>query len=322
MTSSKKRTPKSRMPRHFLDIDKLDAKTLRALLDDATRRKRGRKKGLPKGMPDADAPLKGHMLALIFEKPSTRTRVSFAMAMQQLGGNSFVLNGGETQLGRGETIADTAQVLSRYVDGILLRTSAHENLLELAAHADIAVINGLTDQSHPCQLMADVMTFEEHRGPIKDRVIAWIGDGNNVATSWIHGAPKFGYELRLACPRAYAPDPELLKWASAQGAKVSLTTDARKAVKGAHCVVTDTWFSMGQKKDKARLTSLQPYQVNRAMMAQAAKDAIFMHCLPAHRGEEVEAQVIDGPQSVVSDEAENRLHVQKAILTWCLRTTI
>jgi ornithine carbamoyltransferase len=307
--------------RHFLDIDQLDSASLRRLVDSAIARKKARNNSA-KGGSDADAPLRGRMLALIFEKPSTRTRVSFTMAMQQLGGSSFVLNGEETQLGRGETIADTAQVLSRYVDGLVLRTSAHDNLLKLAENADVPVINGLTDQSHPCQLIADIMTFEEHCGPIGGRRIAWLGDGNNVAASWIHSAVRFDFELRLACPLVHRPPAALLRWAKKAGGNIMLAKNALQAADGADCVVTDTWFSMGQKKERKRRAALKPYQVNKRVMQAASRDAIFMHCLPAHRGEEVSADVIDGPQSVVNDEAENRLHAQKAILNWCFSATV
>ena len=241
--------------------------------------------------------------------------------MRQRGGQTVNLGSDEMQLGRGETVADTARVLSRYVDAIMIRTGAHGKLLELAEYADVPVINGLTDTSHPCQLMADVMTFEEHRGPIKGHTVAWCGDGNNVATSWIHAAAQFGFELRLACPDELAPDAEALRWARDQGATVNVTQDAFAAVEGAACVVADTWVSMGDKDAENRHNLLVPYQVNEKLMAVAANDALFMHCLPAHRGEEVSDGVIDGPQSVVFDEAENRLHAQKGVLAWCLGQT-
>ncbi|MGE5261706.1 MAG: ornithine carbamoyltransferase [Actinomycetota bacterium] len=300
-------------PKHFLDIDALDAKTLRAIIDDAAAIKRKRKRGrVPKG------PGQGAVLAMIFEKPSTRTRVSFEVAMHELGGTSVVLDPQDMQLGRGETIADTARVLSRYVDAIMLRTGPHATLTELAAHASVPVINGLTCRSHPCQVMADVMTFEELKGPIKGRTIAWIGDTNNVATSWVHAAARFGFTLKVACPKEFAPSPELLAWANAQGAKIEVGEDKIQAAHHADCVVTDVWVSMGDNDAKRRNEALQPFQVDGAVMAAADKDAIFMHCLPAHRGDEVTGGVIDGPQSAVWDEAENRLHVQKAILAWCL----
>jgi ornithine carbamoyltransferase len=258
------------------------------------------------------------VLAMIFERPSTRTRVSFEVAMHQLGGNSVVLDPQDMQLGRGETLADTARALSRYVDAIMLRTGPHETLTELAANATVPVINGLTCRSHPCQVMADVMTFEELKGPIKGRTIAWIGDANNVATSWVHAAARFGCKLRIASPKAYAPAPALLDWAKTEGAEIEVSSDPLQAASGADCVMTDVWVSMGDNDAKQRMAALRPFQVDEKVMAQAAKDAIFMHCLPAHRGDEVTAAVIDGPRSAVWDEAENRLHVQKAILSWCL----
>jgi len=263
----------------------------------------------------------GSVLAMIFEQPSTRTRVSFEVAMRELGGASIMLSSGDMQLGRGETIADTARVLSRYVDAIMLRTGPHETLIELAAHATVPVINGLTVRSHPCQVMADVMTFEEKKGAIKGATVAWLGDANNVATSWVHAAARFGFKLKLACPKKFRPAPELLAWAAAEGAHVEAGQDRHAAARGADCVVTDVWVSMGDGEDKKkRKNLLRPFQVDSAVMASAKPDAIFMHCLPAHRGDEVTAEVIDGPQSVVWDEAENRLHVQKAILAWCLDT--
>ncbi|WP_096704593.1 ornithine carbamoyltransferase [Magnetospirillum sp. 15-1] len=295
-------------PRHFLDLDGFDTATLRHILDLGLAYKQG--KG-PK------APLAGKMLAMIFEKPSTRTRVSFEVGMKQLGGDVVMLAAGDTQLGRGETIADTARVLSRFVDAVMIRTNLADKLTQLAQYAGMPVINGLTDESHPCQVMADVMTFEEHRGSLKGKVVAWVGDGNNVAASWIHAAGHFGCEIRLACPEGLMPSRRAVDWARAKGASVVLTTHPAEAVAGAHLVLTDTWVSMGCK-DGNRHELLEPYQVNEALMAKAAPDALFMHCLPAHRGEEVTDPVMDGPQSVVWDEAENRLHVQKGILTWCL----
>ena len=299
-------------PRHFLDIDALDAKTLRALIDWAAAMKRtGR---VPK-----ELRLKpGAVLAMIFEKPSTRTRVSFEVAMHQLGGSSVVLDPQDMQLGRGETLADTARALSRYVDAIMLRTGPQETLCELSAHASVPVINGLTARSHPCQVMADVMTFEELKGPIKGRTIAWIGDANNVATSWVHAAARFGCKLRIAAPKGFAPAPELLAWAKGEGAAIAVGEDPLAAARGADCVVTDVWVSMSDNDAKRREAALRPFQVDDKIMGEAAKDAIFMHCLPAHRGDEVTAEVIDGPQSAVWDEAENRLYVQKAILAWCI----
>lgn len=297
--------------KHFLDLHLLPKETLRGILDSATRLKAGHAKRIP------DASLAGRTLAMVFEKPSTRTRVSFQVGMQQLGGGVVVLSPDSTQLGRGETIADTARVLSRYVDVIMLRTSGPEKLHELARYATVPVINGLTDDSHPCQIMADVMTYEEHKGPIKDAVVAWSGDGNNVATSWIHAACQFDFELRLACPAALPPSPAAIAWAKEKGARVHVGTDPAHAAKDADCVVTDTWVSMGDAAGD-RHAKLKPFQVNEALMSVAKKDAIFMHCLPAHRGEEVSEGVFEGPRSVVWDEAENRLHVQKGVLLWCL----
>ena len=311
------RKPVDSSPRHFLDLCDFEPGTLKALIAAARQRKKARS-GLSRGTEDKDAPLAGKMLALIFEKPSTRTRISFDVGMQELGGRCIMLTGQEMQLGRGETIADTARVLSRYVDAIMLRTLDHAMLMELAGAASVPVINGLTKLSHPCQVMADVMTFEEKRGPIRGKTIAWVGDANNVCASWIHAAARFDFTLKIATPESLAPKPALRKWAETAHAKVSITTDPEEAAKGADCIVTDTWVSMGDKEATRRRNLLKPYQVNRALMAKAAKDAIFMHCLPAHRGEEVTDEVIDGPQSVVFDEAENRLHVQKAILVWCL----
>jgi len=264
--------------------------------------------------------LAGKMLAVIFEKPSTRTRVSFEVGIRQLGGEPVVLESAGSQLGRGETVGDTARVLSRYVDAIMIRTTSEANLLEMAEHASVPVINGLTDRTHPCQLMADVMTFEEHRGPIAGKVVVWSGDGNNMASSWIHAAVRFGFELRLACPEQLSPPAEVLAWAKAEGGNIVVTSAVEEAVAGADCVVTDTWVSMGDEDGDSpnRHNLLRPYQVDDRLMALAKPEAIFMHCLPAHRGHEVTASVIDGPQSVVWDEAENRLHAQKGILYWCL----
>ena len=303
-------------PRHFLELDQLDSATLRRILARAGDLKARRGKGI-RGVDGADRMLAGKILAMVFEKPSTRTRVSFDVAMRQLGGDVITLRADDLQLGRGETIADTARVLSRYVDAIMIRTSAPAKLAELATHAAIPVINGLTDDSHPCQIMADVMTFEEKKGPIKDRVVAWSGDGNNVANTWIQAAVRFDFELRLACPDPLRPSRSVLEWARREGGRVSVLADAGAAVAGADCIVTDTWVSMG-KEAGDRHNLLRPYQVDGRLMRRAKPDAIFMHCLPAHRGEEVTDEVIDGPQSVVFDEAENRLHAQKGILAWCL----
>jgi ornithine carbamoyltransferase len=298
--------------RHFLDIDCLDAGTLRRILDLGHAYKRGDR---PHGQP---LPLSGRVLAMIFEKPSTRTRVSFETGMKQLGGDVITLTRSDTQLGRGETIADTARVLSRYVDAIMIRTDDPAKLQELSDYATVPVINGLTDRSHPCQVMADIMTFEEHRGPMAGKVVAWSGDGNNVAASWIQASARFGFEIRVACPVELHPDRALVDKAVAEGAQVAVMADPKAAVAGADLVVTDTWTSMGVEENDGRTALLAPYQVNAALMALARPDALFMHCLPAHRGEEVTDAVMDGPQSVVWDEAENRLHVQKGILTWCL----
>lgn len=301
--------------RHFLDIDVLDSKTLRRMLDNAHQMKAaGRRvpaKLRPKGIDEK-------VLILLFEKPSTRTRVSFDLAMRQLGGGTLALNHTDLQLGRGESVADTARVLSRYADAVMIRANVHATLVELARHATIPVINGLTDKSHPCQILADLMTFEEHIGPLKGRTIAWVGDGNNVAVSWMHAAARFGFSLRLACPAELMPDKELLERLKKEKADIALGTDPAKAVKGADCVVTDTWVSMGQTDASRRKQILKPYAVTEELMAKAAKGAIFMHCLPAYRGHEVAEAVLEGPQSVVFDEAENRLHAQKAILAWCL----
>ena len=301
--------------RHFIDISDLDAKTLRRIIDAAHAMKKAGKKVpaalRPKGIED-------DVLVMIFEKPSTRTRVSFDIAMRQLSGGALSLNHTDLQIGRGESIADTARVLSRYADAVMIRANAHATLLGLAEHATIPIINGLTEKSHPCQIMADVMTFEEHRGPIKGRTVAWTGDGNNVAISWMHAAVRFGFSLRLACPKSLYPEDAALEWARTEKGAISISDDPEKAVRGADCVVTDTWVSMGQSDAAKRKKTLAPFAVDAKLMSKAAKDAIFMHCLPAYRGHEVSEDVLDGPQSVVFDEAENRLHVQKAILAWCL----
>jgi ornithine carbamoyltransferase len=258
------------------------------------------------------------VLAMIFEKPSTRTRVSFDVGMRQLGGETLFLSGTEMQLGRAETIADTAKVLSRYVDIIMIRTTEHSRLLELAEHATVPVINALTDDTHPCQIMADILTFEEHRGPIKGKTVAWSGDGNNVLHSLIEASARFGFTMNVAVPEGSEPEARYVDWARTNGGIVNVTNDPMDAVRGADCVVTDTWFSMGQEHRARGHNVFQPYQVNEALMAEANPDALFMHCLPAHRGEEVTDGVIDGVQSVVFDEAENRLHAQKAIIAWCM----
>ena len=296
-------------PRHFLDIDQFDPTELRAILDIGFAYKNGRR----------DRPLAGKILAMVFEKPSTRTRVSFEVAMRQLGGETIYLSSTDSQLGRGESVADTARVLSRYVDAIMIRTNQQRKLDDLARHASVPVINGLTDTSHPCQIMADVMTLQEKKGPVAGKVVAWSGDGNNVAASWVHAAVRFGFTLRLACPQELSPPQRLFDWARREGGRVELTADPIQAVSGADCVVTDTWISMGVEASVNRHNMLAPYRVDEHLMANAKPNAIFMHCLPAKRGEEVTAGVIDGPQSVVWDEAENRLHAQKGILAWCLR---
>ena len=303
-------------PRHFLDIDQFDAGTLRRILDMGHAMKKAGKrvpaKLKPAGIADA-------VLMLIFEKPSTRTRVSFDVAMRQLGGQTIALNHTDLQIGRGEPISDTARVVSRYVDIIMIRANKHETLTELAENATVPVINGLTDRTHPCQIVADIMTFEEAKGPIKGRQIAWTGDGNNVAASWIQASARLGFRLTLACPPQLNPENRILDWARREGANITLTDDPVEAVTGADCVVTDTWVSMGQQDEASRRKQLLgPYAVDERLMKKAAPEAIFMHCLPAYRGHEVSAAVIDGPQSVVWDEAENRLHAQKAILAWCL----
>lgn len=303
-------------PRHFLDLIDIPAPELRKILK-MSRRLKDRPRGAA-----GSGPLAGATLAMIFDRPSTRTRVSFDVAMRQLGGESIMLTGQEMQLGRGETIADTARVLSRYVDAIMIRTLDHRQLIELATHATVPVINGLTKRSHPCQVLADVFTFEEHRGPIAGRTIAWTGDANNVLTSWMHAAERFNFELRVASPRELRPEKRLLDWIKQSGAKVIVGTDPVAAVSGADCVVTDTWVSMGDRDRRRRERLLRRYQVNAKLMAKAKPDALFMHCLPAHRGHEVTDEVLDGPQSVVLDEAENRLHAQKGILAWCLRAEI
>lgn len=304
--------------RHFLDIDRACAGELKAILAQAAAMKTARR-GRPKGTPDDERPLNGRVVALLFEKPSTRTRVSFDMAVRQLGGETLTLSGGETQLGRGESIPDTARVLSRYVDGIVIRTDREDNLLNLADHATVPVINGLTDRTHPCQVMGDVMTYEEHRGPIQGRRVAWFGDGNNVCASFLHAAGQFGFDITLSCPESRDPDLEYIAYAQSRGTTVDIVREPLKAARGADLVVTDAWLSMHDSDDirDERRGILGPFQVNASVMATAADGAVFMHCLPAYRGEEVTADVLDGPASIILDEAENRLHVQKAILRHC-----
>jgi len=306
------------MTRHFLDLATAGREGLRAILDEAHRRKAGRG-GKPKGMADDDAPLAGHVLASIFEKPSTRTRVSFDIGMRQLGGSALVLSSQDMQLGRGESISDTARVLSRYVDAIMLRCAAHDTVEELARYASVPVINGLTDLSHPCQIMADIMTVEERLGrPVAGTRWAWLGDGNNVLHSIIEAGSLLGFDVLAATPQNYEPDSGIVACAQARGGHLDLVRDANTAVDGADVVVTDTWVSMGQKGGAEKVKAMMPYQVTPELMARAASDALFLHCLPAHRGEEVVDAVMDGPQSAVWDEAENRLHAQKAVLLWCL----
>jgi len=295
--------------RHFLDLSAVSAGDLRAMIDGARSAKTAA---------EEDRPLAGKMLAMIFEKPSTRTRVSFDVGMRQLGGETLFLSGTEMQLGRAETIADTAKVLSRYVDLIMIRTLDHSRMLELAEHATVPVINALTDDTHPCQIMADILTFEEHRGPIKGKTLAWTGDGNNVLHSLIEGAAQFGYRMQIATPEGSEPDAKFVEWARKQGAEIDISADPDRAVEGADCVITDTWVSMNQEHKARGHNIFVPYQVNETLMAKANPDALFMHCLPAHRGEEVTDEVMDGPRSVVFDEAENRLHAQKAVMRWCM----
>ena len=303
-------------PRHFLDIDLIDTGTLRRLIDMGHAMKKAGKHVPAELRP---AGIENAVLMLIFEKPSTRTRVSFDVAMRQLGGQSLALNSADLQTGRGEPMSDTARVVSRYVDVIMIRANKHETLIELADNASVPVINGLTDRTHPCQIVADIMTFEEAKGPIKGQRIAWTGDGNNVAASWIQAAARLDFKLALACPPQLNPENRVLDWAKREGADIYLTDDPNEAVDGADCVVTDTWISMGQQNEAVRRKQLLgPYAVDEELMKKAGRGAIFMHCLPAYRGHEVSAAVIDGPQSVVWDEAENRLHAQKAILAWCL----
>jgi ornithine carbamoyltransferase len=299
--------------RHFVDLIDIPSSELKGIVATSRAIKGG------SGTLAAARPLAGKTIAMIFDKPSTRTRVSFDVGIRQLGGESITLTGQEMQLGRGETVADTARVLSRYVDGIVIRTLDHNHVIELAEHASIPVINALTRRSHPCQVLADVMTFEEHRGAIRGRTVAWTGDANNVLASWMHAAERFEFQLRVATPPELRPKKWLLDWVKQSGAAIRIGADPEDAVKGADCVVTDTWVSMGDRDGSRRHNLLKRYQVNARLLAKAKPDALFMHCLPAHRGDEVTDEVMDGPQSVVFDEAENRLHAQKGILTWCLQ---
>nr|WP_170609664.1 ornithine carbamoyltransferase [uncultured Ruegeria sp.] len=304
---------------HFLDIHKTDAAALRSMIDQADAMKKARL-GRPKAAHDDEQPLKDRMVALIFEKPSTRTRVSFDVGVRQMGGQTMVLSGKDMQLGHGETIADTARVLSRYVDMIMIRTFDETILTEMAEYSDVPVINGLTDRTHPCQIMADVLTFEEHRGPIAGKKVVWTGDGNNVCASFLHAAGQFGFDLTFTGPAQFDPEEEFMGFARQKGSKIVVERDPYKAVEGADLVVADTWVSMhdSQSAKERRHNLLRPYQVNAELMAHAKPDALFMHCLPAHREEEATSEVMDGPNSVIFDEAENRLHAQKAVMRWCL----
>ncbi|MDE9449642.1 ornithine carbamoyltransferase [Aliiroseovarius sp. Z3] len=305
--------------KHFLDINTTDTADLTGMIAEAQRIKRARA-GKPKGAPDEEQPLKDHMVALIFEKPSTRTRVSFDLGVRQMGGQTMVLSGSEMQLGHGETVADTARVLSRYVDMIMIRTFEEATLLEMAEYADVPVINGLTNRSHPCQIMADILTYEEHRGSIAGRKVVWAGDGNNVCASFLHAAGQFGFDVTFTGPEVLDPEAVFVDEARAKGANIEIVRDPVKAVEGADLIVADTWVSMHDAPSarERRHNLLRPYQINDALMAHAKPDALFMHCLPAHRDEEVTNTVMDGPQSVIFDEAENRLHAQKAVMRWCL----
>jgi ornithine carbamoyltransferase len=303
-------------PRHFLDLWRLEAQELRAILEDARARKAARR-GWPRGRVDPDRPADGRVLAMIFEKNSTRTRFSFDAAMRQLGGDAIISTAADMQLDRGETIEDTARVLSRMVDAVMIRANRHSDLERFAAVSTVPLINGLSDRSHPCQILADILAFEERCGPIRGRTLAWVGDGNNVCSTFIHAAPLFGFELRIGAPKRYAPNRDDLARAAALQARIHVTEDPREAVDGVDCVIADTWISMGDTDRDARLEALGPYQVNAGLMALAAKDAVFMHDLPAHRGEEVTGDVLDGPRSLAWDEAENRIHAQKSVLAWC-----
>ncbi len=303
--------------RHFIDLWDFDSATLRAILEEAKRRKAARA-GRPKGALDDDPIARDRVLAMIFEKNSTRTWFSFDAAIRQLGGASVIATASDMQLGRGETIEDTARVLSRMVDMVMIRSIAHETLTRFAGAATAPVINGLSDAGHPCQIITDLEAFEEHRGPVGGRTLAWIGDGNNMCASFIQVAAQLDFTLNIATPAAYAPCAADVARAREAGARIELTTDPREAARGADAVMADTFVSMGDTDAEARLRTLAPYQVDEALMALAAPDAVFLHCLPAHRGEEVSAGVIDGPQSIVWDEAENRIHAQKAIIAWQL----
>ena len=305
--------------KHFLDLIDIPAIELRGILDDAKAMKEARL-GWPKGKVDTGAPLADHVLAMIFEKSSTRTRNSFDVGMRQLGGTTMFLSSNDMQIGRGETISDTAKVLSRYVDIVMIRANRHQDVVDFAEQGSVPVVNALTEKSHPCQIMADLQTLEERGLDLKGARIAWVGDGNNVCTSFIDAAPKFGYSLAIGTPAGYTPDAERVERAQAEQGRIDLFDDAKAAVAGADVVVADTFVSMGDKDAEKRLSDLAPFMVDDNLMGAANGGAVFLHCLPAHRGEEVTASVIDGPQSAVFDEAENRLHAQKAILKWCLET--
>jgi ornithine carbamoyltransferase len=302
---------------HFLDLDQFDKATLGAMLSQAKAMKDERRL-MPKGAREAGEPLKGKALALIFERPSTRTRVSFEMAMRQLGGDVIMLTASEMQLGRSESIADTARVLSRYVDGIMIRAAAHNTLVELATYATVPVINGLTNETHPCQVMADILTLQEHKGVIDKQRVAWVGDCNNVAASWMHAAGVFGSHLTVGSPPDLEIPRNLREWVRKHPDNITMVDSAEQAAAGADCIITDTWVSMHHNDGGRRHNLLKPFQVDGRLMKLAKPDAVFMHCLPAHRGEEVTDDVIDSEQSLVFDEAENRLHIQKSILLHCL----
>lgn len=302
--------------RHFLDLSDAGGDAIAAMINDAQDRKAARA-DWPKGRADADAPLAGHVLGMIFEKSSTRTRVSFDIAMRQLGGSALILDSGTSQLGRGESIADTARVLSRMVDAIMLRTDDHEKALEMARHASVPVINGLTDRSHPCQIVADLLTMIEHGKALPGLELAWLGDGNNVLHSILEAAALMKFNVRIGTPQGYEPEAEFVELARAAGSTVTLTQDAQEAAAGADIIVTDTWVSMGQEHVHNKLAAMAPFQVSNALMASAKPEAKFLHCLPAHVGDEVTEEVFEGDSSVVFDEAENRIHAQKSVLLWC-----
>ena len=305
--------------RHFIDLDYFSKNDFRDLLNSCHQRKKSKVR-VGKAEVDSDACAKDKILAMIFEKPSTRTRFSFEAAMYQLGGKSIVVNSNDMQLNRGETISDTAKVLSRYVDIVMLRTNEHSSILDFSQSSSVPVINGLSDLSHPCQVVADLMTFEEIIGPIKSKVVTWFGPGNNMTHSWIHAASLLDFELRVCAPKYYLPNVEIVEKARSEGAKIIEIDDPKEAANGSHCIVTDTWFSMGDKEDSSKREVLSQFQVTNKLISLADDNVIFLHCLPAHRGEEVDSQVIDGPHSFVWDEAENRLHAQKGIIDWCLNS--